>query len=363
MVGLLALSGVLLSACGSGSSSPTPATAAPTTTTTARAVALCPLTGTPAPGGVVPQRPALAMKVDNYSLGPAPAEARPQSGLDYADIVFEEQVEGSITRYAAVFQCHDAPGLVGPIRSARWTDIQMLSQLGHPLFVHVGGINQVLALVNASNLVNVDLMFNPQLVVHPAGRYAPYDTYTTTQAVWAQESHLRTPPSPIFSYSRLPQAGESVSQVHLDWSTTSDIYWRWNRSTGTWLRFYNVGSPSAPVIQPDVLTDGVQNQAQNVVVQDVTITYGPWVENSQGGLEAESHILDNSGKAYVFRNGRMITGTWSAGGAGSPTIFRDAAGQVLTLAPGRTWVEIYPNNAPMVVTPTASATPTTTPAG
>jgi hypothetical protein len=58
-------------------------------------------TGTPAPGGVVPQRPANAIKIDNYSLSPATAEARPQSGLNYADIIFEEQVEGSIMRYAA----------------------------------------------------------------------------------------------------------------------------------------------------------------------------------------------------------------------------------------------------------------------
>ena len=295
------------------------------------------------------------MKIDNYSLGPAPAEARPQSGLDYADIIFEEQVEGSITRYAAVFQCHDAPGLVGPVRSARWTDVQMLSQLGHPIFVHVGGILPVLAVINSSALVNLDLGTNPNLEIHPAGRYAPYDTYTTTQAVWAHEKQLTTAPSPIFTYSSTVPKGESVSQLHLDWSGTSDIYWRWNASTGTWQRYYNVGYQSQPNIQPDVLTDGVQNQVQNVIVQDVSITYGPWVENSQGGLEAESHIIGDSGRAYVFRNGRMITGTWSVAAAGDPTKFVNQAGQTITLQPGRTWVEIYPANAPQVVTPATPA--------
>jgi hypothetical protein len=308
----------------------------------------------------VPQRPALAIKIDNYSLGPAPAEARPQSGLNYADIIFEEQVEGSITRYAAVFQCQNAPGLVGPVRSARWTDIQMLSQLGHPIFVHVGGIDQVLALVEQSALVNVDLIDNPQLETEPPGRYAPYDTYTTTQQVWADEKSLTTPPSPIFTFSDAVPAGEAVTQIHLDWSGTSDIYWRWDATTGTWMRFYNVGSESYPDIQADVLTDGVQNQAQNVVVQQVNITYGPWFENSEGGLEAESHIIDNSGKAYVFRNGRMIVGTWSAGAAGTPTKFYDSAGKIIALQPGRTWVELYPNTDPVVVTPVTPPTTTTT---
>jgi hypothetical protein len=154
--------------------------------------------------------------------------------------------------------------------------------------------------------------------------------------------------------------GEAVSQVHLDWSGTSDIYWRWNLATGTWLRFYNVGSQSAPVIKPDLLSDGVQNQAQNVVVQDVNITYVPWVENSGGGLEAESHIIGDSGKAYVFRNATTITGTWVSTSAGSPTKFLDGASKAIDLEPGRTWVEIYPSVASQGVTPRVSNTTTTT---
>jgi hypothetical protein len=139
---------------------------------------------------------------------------------------------------------------------------------------------------------------------------------------------------------------------------TSDIYWRWSATSETWLRFYNVNSGSTPDIQPDILADGAQNQAQNVIVQQVNITYGPWLENSLGGLEAESHILDDSGKAYVFRNGTMIVGTWSAGATGSPTRYFDHAGKTIALQPGRTWVEIYPDTLPVVATPAAPATTT-----
>lgn len=356
------LGSTVLAACGS---STTPPPTSSTTTTTAVATAYCPLTDTPAPGNVVPQRPALAIKVDNYSLGPTPAEARPQSGLNAADVIFEEQVEGSITRYAAVFQCRQAAGLVGPVRSARWTDIQMLSELGRPLLVHVGGIDPVINLIDQSSLVNIDLGANPQLETHPPGRYAPYDTYTSTQQVWNQEKQDTTAPQPIFTFASQVPKGVAVSQIHLDWSGTSDIYWKWNAATNTWLRFYNVGYGSAPDVQPDLLANGDQNQAQNVIVQQVSITYGPWVENSDGGLEAESHILNNAGKLYVFRNGKMITGTWRAGPAGTPTEFLDKNGHVIPLQPGRTWIEIYPNTDPVGVVAWAppSATTTSTPSG
>ena len=342
-----AASGALLVACGS------PGTSTPTTTTQPKPVALCPLTGTPAPGGVVPARPALAMKVDNVQYGPVtnpPGYARPQSGLQDADVVFEEQVEGSITRYAAVFQCRQAP-LVGDIRSARQIDIAMLSPLDSPLLVHVGGIVPVINNIDRSTLVNVDLGNYPGAQINPPNRVPPYDDFTTTQRIWSMFRTRRTPPRPIFTYSATPRGGRPVSQVHLDWSITSNIYWRWNKSTGTWLRFYdNSDGAGAPLIQPDLLANGVQNQVQNVVVQVVHIYFLPWLENFEGGHEAVANIADNSGKAYIFRNGKMIVGTWSRGPLTSPTIFTTAQHKVIPLAPGRTWVEVYPDIAPVAVT-------------
>ena len=117
----------------------------------------------------------MAVKIDNYPAG------RPQSGLDKADIVFEEPVEGGITRYAAVFQCQDA-ALVGPVRSARNIDIGILGQLGNPLLAHVGGINPVLANIDASPIVNVDLG-RLRLAHDPPGRAgSPPDADFTSTA-------------------------------------------------------------------------------------------------------------------------------------------------------------------------------------
>jgi hypothetical protein len=348
LLAVAGLSGLVLAACSSTPATPhqksaaPPVTTVPTTTSTAPAGPTCPLTGEPVAGGAaVPQRPALAVKVDNYP------DARPQSGLDKADIVFEEPVEGGITRYAAVFQCQDAP-IVGPVRSARNIDIGILGQLGTPLLAHVGGIDPVLANIDASPLVNVDLGDYANLNIHPAGREAPYDTYATTASLWATHPSMTTPPQPLFTYSKTAPGGSgatAVSTVGIDFSGTSDVTWKYNPTTSLFDRFYN-GT------EPDMLADGVQNSAANVVVEYVTIFYGPWYENSEGGLEVQADLYPNdTGYAEIFRNGVEIPGTWSRSTLGSPTRFLDKAGQVIPLGPGQTWVELVPSTIHVVTTP------------
>jgi hypothetical protein len=303
---------------------PPPSTAPPATA----AAPTCPLTGAPAPGGQVPQRPALAVKVDNY-----PA-ARPQSGLNHADVIFEEPVEGFITRYVAVFQCQ-APGFVGPVRSARAVDVQILDELSDPLFFHVGGINPVISLINSANDVNLDLGSRAASIAqHPAGRYAPYDTYMSTSAGWALDPSDHTPPAPLFAYGANSPAGTPVSSVHIRFSSSSDETWTWNAAAGGWALSYS-GVPAD-------MAGGAQLTPANVVVQLVNVTFGPWVESGCCAMEVQSQMT-GSGPADVFRNGQEITGTWQRPSLTSPTTFTASDGSVIPLAPGQTWVDIVPN--------------------
>ncbi len=333
------LAGLVLSAC---SSSPHPDAAPaskPTTTSTTAPPPACPLTGLPAPDGSVPQRPAMAVKIDNY-----PA-ARPPSGLDKADIVFEEPVEGGITRYAAVFQCQNV-SLIGPVRSARNIDIGILGQLGNPLLAHVGGINPVLANIEASPIVNVDIGDSNSLIIHPPGKVPPDSDYTSTAIVYGTHPTMTTPPQPLFTYStKTPPGGTAVSTVHIDFSGTSNVTWKWNATTNTFQRYYN-GT------MPDMLADGVQNAAANVVVQYVQISYGPWLENSEGGLEVQADLYpDASGTAVVYRNGVAIPATWHRSTLGSPTQFVNTFGVPIPMEPGQTWVELVPNSIIATTTP------------
>ncbi len=289
---------------------------------------VCPLTGLPAPGGHVPSRPALAIKVDNY-----PA-ARPQSGLDHADIVFDEPVEGGVTRFVAVYQCSQAP-LVGPIRSARLVDVGILEQLSKPLFIHMGGINPVLAALRSAAIVDDDLFSYGGIIQHDFGRVAPYSTYITTASGWGITPSDTTPPKPLFTYSTAVPSGSPATTVHIPFSVYSPAYWHYDASTGQYLLDY--GS------SPAMLTSGRQISTTNIVVQKVQIHLGPWLENNLGGYEVEA-TLTGSGPLEVFRNGVGVAGTWQRATLMNRTRLVASDGATIPLAPGRTWVELVPSN-------------------
>jgi hypothetical protein len=333
------LAGLLVSACSSAPAHKAAVKAKPTATTTTTPQPTCPLTGAPAPNGTVPQRPAMAVKIDNYPAG------RPQSGLDKADIIFEEPVEGGITRFAAVFQCQTS-ALIGPVRSARNIDIGILGQLGTPLLAHVGGIDPVLANIDASPIVNVDIGASQSLMIHPPDHVAPDSDYTSSAIVYNTHPSMTTPPQPLFTYSEnAPPGGTAISSVNIDFSGTSNVTWKWNKTTDTFLRYYNATTP-------DMLADNVQNAASNVVVQYVQVSYGPWLENDEGGLEVQADLYPNaSGAAVVYRNGYAIPGTWHRSTLGSPTQFVNDFGVTIPMQPGQTWVELVPNTIMATTTP------------
>ena len=337
-------SGIALAVTAGGAAKKTPSGAAPNipvVTTTSPSGPVCPLTGLPAPGGQVPPRPALAVKIDDYP------QARPQSGLAQADIVFDEPVEGLITRFVAVFQCQ-SPTVVGPIRSARAVDLQILDQLSRPILVHVGGIDPVLSMLQSGNLLDYDLRIHGSIIQKVPGRVAPYDTYISAAAGWGLDPGYKTPPAALFSYSTTTPSGTPTTSIHIPFSGTNDVRWTWSASSGRWLLSYS-GVPA-------LVAGGGQIATTNVVVQRVHVTYGPWLENDVGGLEVQSQ-LTGSGPLTVLRNGVAITGTWQRAGLNDPTTLTASDGSPIALDPGQTWVEIVPTTVAMTTTP---VTPSTT---
>lgn len=307
----------------------------------------CPLTGQAAPGGTVPARPALAVKVDNYP------NARPQTALDQADMVWEEPVEGGITRLVAVFQCQ-APPLIGPVRSARSPDVAIADALSHPLLVHAGGINPVLAMLDAANLTNVDIVFRySSLTLHPPGRYAPYDTYVSADTMWQTSPRDTTPPAPVFSYGAIaPGTGTPAGSVHIPFSGTNDDTWTWDAPSGRW--DLSIGGTAAMTAVGDATDTALRRvTASDVVVLKVHTFQGPWLENNVGGYEVEV-VSTGSGPATVLRDGRAINGTWERPSLSEPPRLVDGQGRTIDLAPGRTWVELVPTTVPVTVgSPTA----------
>jgi hypothetical protein len=332
---LLAGAGFALAMTGAKKKATTSAPVAVVATTTTLPPEPCPLTGAPGPTATVPARPAVAVKIDNVP------QARPQTGIDLADIVFEEPVEGNLTRLVAVFQCQTPP-LVGDIRSARAPDVPISDLLSRPLFIHAGGINPVIGLLQSANLVDDNLFTHSSLEQNPPGRYAPFDTFTSPAAVWALNPGATTPPAPVFTYSPAPVGGTPAAAVHIAFSSTNDTTWTWNPANSLWALSYS-GVPATVV-------GGNPIDTTNVVVMKVPVTYGPWVENSGGGLEVQAQMT-GSGPVTVMRNGQQITGTWNRPALGAPMTLTSATGAVIALAPGQTWVEVVPNAVPVTVAP------------
>jgi hypothetical protein len=288
----------------------------------------CPLTGLPAPGGVVPQRPAMAIKIGN---NPA---AWPQSGLNEADVVFEEPIEGAITRLLAIFQCHGA-SKVGPVRSTRWVDTRILPQFGHPGFAFAGGIIPDEHLVARSGVFDLNFTrYYDAAYVRSGSRVAPENLYTSTSKLWAIDKS-RTPPPSIFQYSRQPPVGlgKAVSSVELTWSSICSVKWVWDKRAGYWIRYHN-GTE-------DFDTSGNPVHATNVVVEVVRVTRGPYPEDVELNHGVHSHTV-GSGPALILRNGVAIKATWHRPGIHEAATFLGRNGTLITLAPGNTWVELLP---------------------
>ncbi len=298
----------------------------------------CPLTGTPSPNPQVPARPALAVKIDNY-----PA-ARPQTGLNQADVVFEEPVEGGITRLVAVYQCQQPP-LVGPIRSAREPDVAIVDLLSRPIFIHVGGIPPIESMMASSNSIDEDLFYDGSLVIHPSGRQAPYDTYISPTSAWAKYSSDGTAPSPLFQYSPSQPPGPRISSANVPFSPTNNNTWTWSQSTNDWDLSIG-GSPATDI-------SGNQLTAENVLILTVETFQGPWVENSLGAHEVEVNPT-SGGPFQLLRNGVDVSGTWSRSSLSSPLVLSDANGNPVSLAPGRTWIEMLPSPISPTTSPASS---------
>ena len=297
----------------------------------------CPLTGLRARGRV-PDRPALAVKIGNEPEG-----ARPQSGLNEADIVYDTPAEGFIMRYIAVYQCHDAAS-IGPTRSVRWVDWHLVRQFIHPILAFAGGINPNVNQVAGFNwLRSANLLEQAQSAgTRITSRAPPDNLYTSTAALYGLFLKPNRPPKPVFTFSaRVPGGAVQTASLSIDFSYGTDVVWKWDPKGQSWLHTYG-GVPDVDTLTNKPVT------AKNVVVVIVSYQFGPYAESTGGSGDFESQTLGR-GVGYVLRNGRSIKVTWHRKYLISPFSLTRAKGEVVSLAPGRTWVELVPAGTSMSI--------------
>ncbi len=271
-------------------------------------------------------RPVLAVKIDNVT------QARPQTGINQADVVFEELVEGDLTRLVGLFHSTGSDP-VGPIRSVRTSDVHILANLNRPLLGNSGGNPGVMEALRASPIVDVGAL-SPIAARYfrSTAKPAPNNLFSTTADLWAagQGSEAGAAP-PLFSFRRpdRPWGGDAqpTNGVDIDYGANFVTY-RWDATTQQFLRSQG-GSPH-------VDSAGVQVAPTNVIVQ---ITgYRPTVF-AQFSPEAQ---VEGEGEVYVFAGGEVRTGIWRREGPEAPTRYLDTAGNEIELLPGSTWIALAP---------------------
>ena len=328
----------VLAACGGGgTSSDTTAGSVEPLTTTPLAPGY-PLTGLPITDQAAATRVALVAKIDNH-----PA-ARPQTGLNKADIVFEENVE-ALTRFAAVFHSQGSDP-VGPLRSGRTQDIDILASLNKPLFAWSGGNYLVTKAINASDMVNVGYSASRG----KGGYYrektmkAPHNLYAKTSKLWTLAPAESSAPKAQFLYRTDSDAKPSTSTT-IDGAKISmynvRVYWKWDATTGNFLRS---SANDKRVLEPHMADDGQVN-TKNVVVLYVTYV------RSKADRKSPNALTTGKGTGFVMTEGGIIPITWLRGNRNAPFSLTDANNQYIRLTPGRTWVELAWKNSLAPVAP------------
>ncbi|WP_149359561.1 DUF3048 domain-containing protein [Lolliginicoccus suaedae] len=298
-VGLL---GVLaMASCGQGPIE------APVTTSAA------PLPSTVAPA---PPAPVVVVKIDNV------AAARPQSGVQDASLVIVEPVEGGLTRLMTVLEA-PFPDVVGPVRSARITDLDLLKQFGEPTFAYSGAAREVLERFNDAPLINATEASAAGAYFRDGSRAAPHNLYVRPGDL---PQPVVGPARPLVDTGELPGGGAPTAAEDVVYERAS-YRLAWDDGAAAWAISVD-GQPFSTV-------DGGELAVENVAIARVPVRDG-----LLGSPEART---TGSGDATILRDGQRFEGRWVRPSATAPFRFASATGQDLPLAEGTTWIFLVPD--------------------
>lgn len=262
--------------------------------------------------------PVLAVKIDNI------VNARPQTGLSRADIVYVLPVEGGLSRFLAIYSGH-FPKVVGPVRSARDDDLQVLRQFGRPAFAYSGAQPHLLPVVEHARIVD--------LYAGRAGGYyrdnrrvAPYNLYAHTSQLLA-EAHGASRAHDIgFRFGPAPPGGTRTTAMSASYPAAKFTF-RWSPASGRWLVWMD-GARA-------MTTDAGQLGAPTVVIQYTRVGVSRFPE---WGGPAPYAYSKGAGRAVVLRDGQAWTVHWSRPHGSAGTTFTTSSGQRMTFARGQVWV-------------------------
>ena len=284
----------------------------------------CPLTGEEPPSDIDLDRPAVAVKIENSP------QARPQAGLETADLVFEEIVEGGITRFMAIYHCGAAKE-AGPVRSARFDD----PKIARPF-------TRVLAYSGSNGLVDKELKKRKMVLLNelnqegafyrvPPETILVHNLFVKTEVLRNDKAvrKVNPPRDDVFTFGAVQEGAKKARRIEIQFSDDIAIEYRWGGSL--WKRFED---------GPFLTKTGTQIAVPNVLVQEVDVDNSSRLVDSAGNPSPKID-LKGKGRAFLFRDGKVIAGTWRMKD-GRP-YYRTRSGDDFVFATGSIWVELVPS--------------------
>jgi hypothetical protein len=281
---------------------------------------LSPFTGEP----VRALEPVLAVKIDNIVY------ARPQTGLQSADLIYVLPVEGGLTRFMAVFSSH-IPPVIGPVRSARETDLDILRQFGRPAFAWSGATPHLVPFIERARVAD---LYADQVggYYRSSARMAPYNLYANPRVLLKEAGHVSKARDIGFRFGPEPAGGRVIRSYTVTYPAAAYTF-RWSAKAKRWLAWID-GAPG-------MATEGSQLGGATVIIQYTRIATSRFEE--YGGRPPLGESV-GSGRAVILRNGRAYTVHWSRPRLDGGTTYTLPDGKRMLFAPGQTWVVLAPQD-------------------
>lgn len=329
----LAVGALLLVGCGGGDATPASSSPTPTPSETSASPSASP-SALPTPSDGIPPgaspfsglpggegKPVLAIKIDNTR------PAQPHSGLQAADLVYVTEVEWDLTRFIAIFNSQ-IPDVIGPVRSARISDMDILVPFGKVAFSNSGAQSKLLPVIAAANLYDVSAEKAYSAFTNDPGRPSPVDHMADPRALLAAAPDAELARDIGFVFSEEPPAGGTpVSTVTATWPS-SEVSFTWDEKAGDFIVGLN-GEESRS-------TEGGPQRAATVVLQSVEQSDSGYGDR-YGGVTPFIQTV-GKGAAIVLRDGRMWSVTWERPTLDDGTRFMLPDGTQMPFAIGQEWV-------------------------
>jgi len=278
-------------------------------------------------GRVGSDGPILVVKIDDTRA------AHPQAGLEDADVIYIEQVEGGLTRLAAVYSSK-IPAIIGPVRSARISDIEILEQFGRVAFAYSGAQKKLLPVIASANLENLGAQRQSrEIYANDPMRNPPtammLQAQTLMQKVKEQQLPVAISKSVGWNFADTVDTGTAIASVKVSWPANSyDAVW--SAAEKRWLLSHSG--------VPNLSASGIHLGASTFVIQIVSITPSEYGDKFGGVTPFTATV--GSGRGYILRDGKYISAIWNRPTPGAGTIWRTVQGEEIAFASGQIWIAL-----------------------